>query len=84
MEACKGESVLVEAAGTSLITFSRTSLMPVPSLALIHGAEEASMPIISSISFHTRSGSAWSKSILFNTGIMVSPSSTALKQVDKV
>ena len=58
MEACKGELVFIEAAGTSLITFSITSLMPVPSLALIHGAKEASIPIISSISFLTLSGSA--------------------------
>jgi hypothetical protein len=58
MEACKGDLTFIEAEGTSLMTFSKTSLMPKPSFALIHGAEEASMPIISCISFFTLSGSA--------------------------
>ena len=47
---------------------SNTSSIPIPFLAEIRGASWASMPITSSISFFTRSGSALGKSILLITG----------------
>src|SRR5581483_9415755 len=47
---------------------SRISLVPMPSLALARIACEASMPITSSISRLTRSGSALGRSILLITG----------------
>jgi uncharacterized lipoprotein YbaY len=44
--------------------------MPSPVLAETRIASEVSMPITSSISFDTRSGSAEGRSILFRTGMI--------------
>ena len=55
-------------AGILLTTCSSTSSIPIPFLADILGASCASIPITSSISFTTRSGSALGRSILFITG----------------
>ena len=60
-------------AGISLIIFSNKSLTPNPSFALMAGASLASIPIISSISCLTLSGSDCFRSILFNTGNIESP-----------
>ena len=78
IDACSGSSISTLGGGTKRTICSKTSFIPVPFLALIAGASEASTPIISSISFFILSGSDWSKSILFKTGIIVSPSYTAL------
>ena len=52
--------------------------MPAPVLALTKGAESALIPIMSSISFLTLSGSDWGKSILLITGTTSRPWSTAV------
>ena len=57
IDACKGSSIKTSGSGIKATTCSRTSSMPVPIFALMHGASEASTPIISSISFLTLSGS---------------------------
>ena len=49
---------------------SSTSSILIPILAEISGASCASMPITSSISFFTRSGSALGRSILLITGMI--------------
>ena len=54
-------------------SFSKISI-PSPVFALTNGASNALMPTISSISFFTRSGSAWGKSILLITGNTSKPS----------
>ena len=50
------------------ITIKAQSVSPNPLFALTRMASCASKPMMSSISVMTRSGSAWTKSILFNTG----------------
>ena len=57
--------------GMRAITASRMSSMPSPVLALARTASCASMPMMSSISSITRSGSADGRSILFSTGTTV-------------
>ena len=47
--------------------------MPNPVFALTNGAVSALIPIMSSISFFTLSGSAWGKSILLMTGTTSKP-----------
>ena len=64
--------------GIFAITASRMSSMPTPFLALARTASVASMPMMSSISSMTRSGSADGRSILLSTGITVTPCSTAV------
>ena len=55
------------------MTASRISSTPSPVLALARIASWAGMPMMSSISVMTRSGSADGKSILFSTGTTVTP-----------
>ena len=52
--------------------------MPMPFLALARTASVASMPMMSSISSITRSGSADGRSILFSTGTTSTPCSIAV------
>ena len=64
--------------GTLAITASRMSSMPIPFLAEARTASVASMPMMSSISSMTRSGSADGRSILFSTGTTSTPCSMAV------
>ena len=68
ISACKGLSGLPPGAGIFSTTASSTSSIPIPFFAEISGASCASIPITSSISFLTRSGSALGRSILLITG----------------
>ena len=54
--------------GILATTASRTSVMPMPDLALVSTASLASRPMMSSISARTFSGSAAGRSILLMTG----------------
>ena len=67
-----------EGGGTLAITASRMSSMPTPFLALARTASVASMPMMSSISSLTRSGSADGRSILLSTGMTSTPCSIAV------
>src|SRR5690625_1705 len=78
ISACKGAFTSPSGGGTARTSSSRTSSMPSPDLALQRTASMASMPMMSSISLATRSGSAWGRSILFSTGITSSPCSMAV------
>ena len=64
-------------AGMSVTMRSITSWMFSPVLAEMRGASMAGMPMTSSISWQTRSGSALGRSILFTTGRISRPASTA-------
>ena len=68
LSALRGFSLSPSGAGILFTTASRTSSIPIPILAEILGASCASMPITSSISLITRSGSADGRSILLITG----------------
>ncbi len=57
-----------DGAGTYSTTCSKISSIPIPAFALAKTASDASIPITSSISVRTRSGSAAGKSILLITG----------------
>ena len=57
----------------SVTSMSNNSSIPTPVFALTRGAEDALMPIMSSISFLTLSGSDCGKSILFITGTTSNP-----------
>ena len=78
ISACRDVSIAPSGGGISFMIISKSSFTPCPSFALIAGASFASMPIISSISFFTLSGSDCFKSILFKTGKIVKPCSIAL------
>ena len=54
-----------------------TAPMLIPCFAEMAGASSAGMPMTSSISLRTRSGSALGRSILLITGTISSPASTA-------
>jgi len=64
--------------GMRSITPSMTSITPSPVLALQRIASSASMPMMSSISSITRSGSAEGRSILLSTGTTCTPCSIAV------
>ena len=68
LSARSGSSRLSGGPGMSLTIRSSTSPMFSPVLALMRGASSAGMPITSSISWATRSGSAAGRSILLITG----------------
>ena len=78
INACKLASSLFFGGGIFWAICFISSFKLVPSLALTDKASDASIPMISSISFFTRSGSACGRSILFITGITSSPRSIAL------
>ncbi len=78
MRALRGASGLPFGAGTFATSSSSTSSIPIPVLALQRTASIASTPIMSSISWATRSGSAEGKSILFRTGNTSKPKSMAV------
>ena len=78
INACNGSVGLPVGEGIPITRLSSNSSIPSPVLALTKGAEDAFMPIISSISFFTLSGSAWGKSILFITGTTSKSWSTAV------
>ena len=68
ISACKGALGSPSGAGTFATIASKTSSIFSPTLAEILGASCASIPITSSISLATKSGSALGKSTLFITG----------------
>ena len=78
INACNGLVGLPLGDGMPITRLSSNSSMPTPVLALTKGAEVAFIPIISSISFFTLSGSDWGKSILFITGTTSRSWSTAV------
>ncbi len=78
ISADSGASALPVGGGTLAITASRMSSMPTPFLALARTASVASMPMMSSISSITRSGSAEGRSILLSTGTTSTPCSMAV------
>ena len=63
---------------------SNTSIIPMPSLALANMACDESSPITSSIWRKTSSGRAPGRSILFITGMISNPCSTARYALAKV
>ena len=69
-KAFKGLSLIPEGAGTLATIASSTSSIPKPVFALVKTASDASIPITSSISCLTRSGSALGRSTLLITGII--------------
>ena len=80
MSACSGAWGSPRGAGMRRTISSSSSGTPSPVLALTSAASCASMPMISSISFLTRSASAEARSILLMTGSTVRPCSTAVWQ----
>ena len=66
--AFKGAFASPSGAGNFVTIVSKTSSMPIPVLAEISGASDASIPITSSICALTLSGSAAGKSILLIMG----------------
>jgi hypothetical protein len=78
MSACSGAAGSPEGGGTRAITASRMSSTPSPVLALARSASCAGIPMMSSISSITRSGSADGRSILLSTGTTVTPCSIAV------
>ena len=78
MSAVSGADASPDGGGTFAMTASRISSMPTPFFALARTASVASMPMMSSISSITRSGSADGKSILFSTGMTSTPCSIAV------
>ena len=68
--AFSGASRLPLGAGRRFTMASSRSSMPRPLLAETMTASDVSMPTTSSISLHTRSGSADGRSILFRTGMI--------------
>ena len=78
IKACKFSSSDFLGAGIFCAICCIRSFKFVPSLALTDKASDASMPMISSISFLTLSGSACGRSILLITGITSRPRSIAL------
>ena len=69
MSACSFSSGSPCGGGILAMIVSKTSSTPIPVLALHVVASVASIPIISSISSQTFSGSADGRSILFKIGI---------------
>ncbi len=78
MSACSGPSGSPLGGGMRLTSSSSRSGTPKPVLALTRTASMASMPMISSTSSATLSGSALGRSILFSTGITSRPWSSAV------
>ncbi|EJW99616.1 hypothetical protein EVA_12277 [gut metagenome] len=60
------------------MTRSRVSSMPIPIFALTRGASRQGMPITSSTSWATRSGSELGRSILLRMGTSSRSCSTAM------
>ena len=84
MRALVGSDDLSSGAGIRSTMASKISGIPIPDLAEQRIASEASSPMISSISFLTRSGSADGRSILLMTGIISKSCSKAKYTLAKV
>ena len=78
MSAFSGAPGSPRGGGMRAITASITSSTPSPVLALQRTASLAGMPMMSSISAMTRSGSADGRSILLSTGTTSTPCSVAV------
>ena len=81
ISACRGAWLSPFGGGKRLMRASSSSGTPSPVLALTLAASVASMPMISSISCITRSGSAEGRSILLMTGSTSRPCSMAVLQL---
>jgi len=81
ISAWSGAAAEPRGGGMRRMRVSRSSGTPSPVLALTGAASVAWMPMISSISRVTRSGSAEGRSILFMTGSTSRPCSMAVLQL---